>query len=127
MIMRDVGLTRNSNVWFTLTFKNDARIVRKAAELNEKYLEELKTVVPAEELVTQCLFQPLPTSFSDISKSRGGNILGLDQISDNALMWLYTVTSKTPEHEPFLLKTAKAFKNELNEFAKSEGDRKSVV
>lgn len=36
-------------------------------------------------------------------------------------MWLYTATSKTPEHEPFLHKTAKAFTDELNEYAKSEG------
>lgn len=36
-------------------------------------------------------------------------------------MWLYTVTSKTPEHEPFLLKTAKAFKDELNGYAKEIG------
>lgn len=111
----------SSNVWFTLSFKNDARVVRKAAELNEKYLTELQTVVPPEELVTQCLFQPLPKHFSEISKAQGGNILGLDQIDGNALLWLYTVTSKTPEHEPFLLKSAKQFKDELKEYSVSIG------
>ena len=100
-----------------MSFKNDARIVRKAAELNEKYLEELKMTVPSEELVTQCLFQPLPRHFSETSNRQGGNILGLDKVTTNALLWLYTVTSKTPEHEPFLLETAKNFKDDLWKYA----------
>lgn len=95
--------------------------MRKAAELNEKYLAHLQTVVPPSDLVTQCLFQPLPKHFSQISASQGGNILGLDQISENALLWLYTVTSKTPEHEPFLLETAKRFKDELKEYSEGIG------
>lgn len=60
------GLDRN--VWFSLTFKNDARVVEKAAELNEKFIAELLKRIALEDLVTQCLFQPLPKVVSDIGK-----------------------------------------------------------
>lgn len=111
----------NSNTWFTLSFKNDITVVRKTLELNEKYLNEMKQVVPNDQLITRCVFQPLPKFFSDIGNARGGNVLGLDKVDGNALLLLYIATSESAEYEAFLHGKAAAFIEELEAFAQSRG------
>lgn len=79
----------------------------------------MKQVVPSEELVAKCMFHPLPRLFADIGKARGGNVLGLDKLERNTLLWLYTMTSKAPEHEEFLHGKAAAYVAEMEAFARS--------
>ncbi|KAL9945919.1 hypothetical protein ACHAO3_007071 [Verticillium nonalfalfae] len=67
------------NVWFTLTFKNDERVIQKSAELHEKLVAEMLQTVSTNELGTQNLFQPIPKFFAEIGEFRRGNVLGLDQ------------------------------------------------
>lgn len=111
--------TAGSQTWFTLTLKNDARLVRKAVELNQKYLDEMKEVVPADELCTRCIFQPVPRFFADIGKERGGNVLGLDKVEGNSLLWLYIASSKSPQYEEFLHQKSAEYVAVLDAFAKS--------
>ncbi|KAM0326585.1 hypothetical protein ACHAQA_006454 [Verticillium albo-atrum] len=107
------------NVWFTLTFKNDVRIIQKAADLHETLVAEMLEVVPADELGTQNLFQPVPKFFADIGVAQGGNVLGLDQVEGDSLMWLFSCTVKQAEHESILHDKGVAMTAALQDFARS--------
>ncbi|EGY17066.1 hypothetical protein VD0002_g302 [Verticillium dahliae] len=107
------------NVWFTLTFKNDERVIQKSAELHEKLVAEMLKTVPTNDLGTQNLFQPIPKFFAEIGESRGGNVLGLDQVEGDSLMWLLACTVREPEHEKLLHEKGLEMKAALEEFANS--------
>ncbi|KAM5343572.1 hypothetical protein ACJ41O_012109 [Fusarium nematophilum] len=109
------------NVWFSLTFANDVRIIQKAAKLHDTFVKELLEVIPATELGTQNLFQPVPRLFADNGVAHGGNVLGLDRVSGNSLMWLLACTVQTAEQEVILRKKATAFASALESYAKSIG------
>ncbi|KAF1953113.1 FAD-binding domain-containing protein [Byssothecium circinans] len=108
-------------VWFSLSFKNDVRVIKKAGLLHDELVEELKTVIPSGSFSTQCLFQPVPTFFTERSLQRGGNVLGLDNEKQNALMWLITGATKTVEHQAIMREKLTTFYNDLNAYATSLG------
>jgi hypothetical protein len=70
---------RTRQVWFSLIFKNDVEIIKKAAVMHDEQVNELKSLLPVDSFTNQCLFQPMPTLFAALSVIRGGNILGLDR------------------------------------------------
>jgi len=108
-------------VWFSLTFKNDIRVIKKAGEMHDKLVDELKGLIPTGNFTTQCLFQPIPTLFAEHSVQRGGNMLGLDKVKENALLWLITGATETPEQQTIMRNKLTAFSATLEEFAKSIG------
>ncbi|KAJ0159732.1 Bifunctional solanapyrone synthase [Colletotrichum tanaceti] len=88
------------SVWFTLTFKNDASILRTAVDAHQAFVDAMKQAVGADQFTTQMVFQPLPTYFADIGRANdGGNVLGLDAVKDNAVLWLGLVTVNTEAQE----------------------------
>lgn len=111
-------------VWFSLTFKNDVEIIKKAAIMHDELVEELKSVLPQGSFSTQCLFQPLPTIFAKHSVERGGNVLGLDKVKENALLWLITGATGTPEQGAIMRGKLTAFSATLKEFGEA---RKSSI
>lgn len=76
-------------------------------------------VIPADELVTQSLFQPLPKMFADIGVRKGGNVLGLDRNDGNALLWLSAVSVKSAEHESLVHQKTAALTEKLKDYAES--------
>ncbi|KAL8376544.1 hypothetical protein RB595_007577 [Gaeumannomyces hyphopodioides] len=109
------------NVWFTLTFANDVRVINRAAELNVGFVADMLEAVPADQLATQVLFQPMPKLFFDLGQAKGGNILGMDRVEGDSLQWLLACTVETPEQEKLLHERSLRFKAELAEYAKSIG------
>ncbi|KAH8663210.1 hypothetical protein BGZ61DRAFT_368088 [Ilyonectria robusta] len=109
------------NVWFSQTFANDARIIRKGSALHKTFVEELLAEIPTLDLGTQMLFQPLPKLFADIGVANGGNVLGLDRIQGNSLLWLLSCTVKTAEQETLLRQKSAAFSAAMTTYAKSIG------
>ncbi|KAF1993844.1 Glucooligosaccharide oxidase [Amniculicola lignicola CBS 123094] len=107
--------------WFSLTFENDVRIIKKAGELHDKLAVELKSLIPAGSFSTQCLFQPLPTLFAERSVQRGGNVFGLDRVKKNALVWLITGATETPAQQKIMHDKLSAFSNTLEAYADSRG------
>lgn len=71
----------------TLLFRNDPQILRRAAELHEEWVETLKQAIDPDSFATRIFLQPIPSYMAQISKRRGGNMLGLDKVHDNAIMW----------------------------------------
>ncbi|KAI9710275.1 MAG: hypothetical protein M1820_002769 [Bogoriella megaspora] len=112
---------RQQQVWFSLTFKNDVRVIKKAGELHDQLVDELKDLIPDGNFTTQCLFQPIPTLFAEHSVKRGGNMLGLDKVKENALLWLITGATETIETQEIMQSKLTAFSAVLEEYAISEG------
>jgi hypothetical protein len=106
-----------SNTWFTASFKNDTRIIAKASELHDQLVEELKTVAPDGDFVTQCLFQPLPILFGQRSVEAGGNVMGVERHAHDGLLFLAVTMMKTPEQEAFAYPKVKVWIEALKDYA----------
>lgn len=112
----------NRNVWFTLTFLNDVRIINKAAALHDELVKELLAVFPADDFNTQCVFQPIPTYFAtERSVPAGGNMLGLENVKQNAILWLGTVAVKTAAEEAIARPKVAAWSAAIEAYAASLG------
>ncbi|UPX18393.1 uncharacterized protein EKO05_0008695 [Ascochyta rabiei] len=112
--------SHQQQVWFSLTFKNEVSIIEMASKMHDGLVDELKTLMPASDFTTQCLFQPMPTLFAGHSIRRGGNVLGLDQLKENALLWLIVGSTVTPDEHVIMREKLKAFSSTLEKFAESK-------
>ncbi|KXH63965.1 FAD binding domain-containing protein [Colletotrichum salicis] len=105
------------SVWFTLTFKNDEAILKKAVEAHQEFVDAMKLAVGADEFTTQMVFQPLPTYFAAIGTENGGNVLGLDAEKDNAILWLGLVTINNEAQEAVARAYMASTSAEIEDFA----------
>ncbi|KAK4062461.1 CAZyme family AA7 [Trichoderma aggressivum f. europaeum] len=105
------------NTWFTATFKNDVRVVAKAAELHEKLVAELKSFIPDGDFITQCLFQPFPRLFGQHSAAAGGNVMGVERQPENGLLWLANAQVRTQEQERFAYNLIRNWVHDVKQFA----------
>lgn len=112
-------LTSVSDIWFTMTFKNDVRIYQKLVELHEEFVNRWKAEVSDPDFVTQCMFQSIATGFSQHSVAKGGNVLGLDAQKDNVVMLLYNIAVKSPELEALARKKLMASGEVMKQYAAS--------
>ncbi|CAG9950901.1 unnamed protein product [Clonostachys rosea f. rosea IK726] len=105
--------------WFTLTFNNDIAILKKAMALHDALAADLKTTLGPAAFSTQCVLQPIPSFFGTIGARKGGNMLGLDAVKTNSILWLGTVAYKDPDHDKVAHKKLEKSFRELEKFAKS--------
>lgn len=110
-----------SDIWFTMTFANDARIYKRIVELHEKFVNEWKAESSDPDFITQCMFQSIPTIFSKHGIEKGGNVLGLDQEKDNAVMLLFNIAVKSADAEVLGRKKLFAYGKAMQEYAASVG------
>lgn len=80
--VRDMACEYNAEadqnvVMFTLSFRNDARILAKASELHDQLVQDLMVIAPEGDFTTQCAFHPLPKLFGQRSVEAGGNVMGV--------------------------------------------------
>ncbi|KAK4148251.1 FAD binding domain-containing protein [Dichotomopilus funicola] len=70
------------NIWFSLAFNNDARVMKFATEQHEIAVTKLTKLLPGDDgngnFTTMCAFQPLNRVIADHGIQRGGNVMGLD-------------------------------------------------
>ncbi|EXJ89944.1 hypothetical protein A1O3_03011 [Capronia epimyces CBS 606.96] len=109
------------NIWFTLTFKNDAAVVQKVVDLHEQLVADLKAALPASDFATRCLFQPLPAFFADRSVAQGGNVLGLDSQKDDMILWLGNGVVYSEANQPLMQSKMAAWSSAISSFAKAQG------
>ncbi|KAK4223154.1 6-hydroxy-D-nicotine oxidase protein [Podospora fimiseda] len=105
------------DTFVTACFKNDERIVAKAAEIHNKLVEELQAFIPEGDFITQCLFQPLPKVVSEHSIAKGGNSLGVERNSTHGLVLVAVGMVKTVEQEVFLAPRMRAWVQGVKDFA----------
>ncbi|KAH7079776.1 hypothetical protein FB567DRAFT_449862 [Paraphoma chrysanthemicola] len=106
--------------WFSLTFKNDVRIIKHASEMHDELVEQLLTLLPSQNFTTSCLFQPMPILIAQHSTQRGGNVLGLDQVEENALLWSIQGSTQTAEEHAIMREKLMVYVATLKDFAVSE-------
>lgn len=85
------------NIWYTLTFKNNASIIQKASDLHYKLSRELVEKVADGDFTSHCAFQPIPLLYMQNSVAAGGNIMGLDAYPHDAIMLQASASVKTVE------------------------------
>lgn len=93
--------------------------MNKAAQLHEELVEELKAYVADGDFITNCIFQPIPTSVAEHSVAAGGNIMGLERNSGNAILFQLSVMMKTAEQAAFVYPKSQAAVRAIKEFADS--------
>ncbi|RYC55514.1 hypothetical protein CHU98_g10691 [Xylaria longipes] len=112
------------NYGLTLTFNNDKRIAQRCVELHTEFVKSLSNLMAPETYLTQMVLQPLPSYRWPIGKQRGGNVLGLDSLQNNALLYTAGVgirTDNAPLEEANAL--LEAMGAQVADFAKSvQGD-----
>lgn len=101
-----------------MTFNNDVAIVKKALALHDALVAGLRiTFGPPSMSSTQCVLQPIPSFFSDVSASKGGNMLGLESNEKNSIMWLGTVAYENPAFDEIAHERLEKSFRELERFA----------
>ncbi|KAK7754301.1 hypothetical protein SLS62_003594 [Diatrype stigma] len=75
------------NAGSTLTFNNDPQILRRVVELTRSFTKNLDQLVDPMKVRLIVFLQPFPTYIAAIGKKRGGNMLGLDEVPNNAIMF----------------------------------------
>lgn len=112
------------NVWFTLSFANDARVMNYAVDKFYTLVEDLEAALGVEAgLTTLCMFQPITESIVDKGIKNGGNIMGLDHyIKDgNGIMFLLTLAVNTAQQEAIAFPITEAYIEDVDAHARSLG------
>lgn len=110
-----------SDIWFTLTFANNPSIFSKIVEYHAQFVSEWKSTSSDPDFITQCMFQAIPTVFSEHSVKNGGNVLGLDKEPNNAIMLLLDIAVKSADLEVKAREMLDRYGLLMKEAAKSEG------
>lgn len=84
-------------------------------------VKQLLTTFAPTEITTQLLFQPLPAYFAQLGVAKGGNVLGMDSVTENALLVLGTIQVATVAQEKVARKKLFALKDGIEKYAKSVG------
>ncbi|KAI1735654.1 FAD-binding domain-containing protein [Xylaria scruposa] len=108
------------NYGLTLTFNNDKRIAQRCVELHTELVESLNALMAPEAYFTQMFLQPLPYYRWAFGRQNGGNVLGLDNLQNNALLYtagVGVIADDAPLEEAHALLKAMAAK--VVDFAKS--------
>ncbi|KAF9882285.1 FAD binding domain-containing protein [Colletotrichum karsti] len=106
--------------WFTLTFRNDTRIIQKAANVFEDRIEKMKAQIPDHDFHFSMVLQPLPASFGKHSAVRGGNMFGLERIKEDCVLLVWAIEVDTQELRNSVgFPTLKGGIDEIEAFAKS--------
>ncbi|KAK7429769.1 hypothetical protein QQZ08_003614 [Neonectria magnoliae] len=98
---------------------NDIQIITKASRLHEQLVEELKALITDGDFITKCLFQLLPKIFAQNSVAAGGNIMGVEQLQQNGILFLVGAMVRSSEQARFAQPKVKAWIEAVQEFAKT--------
>ncbi|KAI1142791.1 FAD-binding domain-containing protein [Hypoxylon sp. FL0543] len=108
--------------WLTLTFKLDSRVIHKTVDAYKALLEELKKSIPRNNFKLLMFLQPLIASWARHSEARGGNVLGLDRMSNDCVLLFVVLEVETLELSKNVSKLGlKRMFGEVESYAKSLG------
>ncbi|CAG9950623.1 unnamed protein product [Clonostachys rosea f. rosea IK726] len=78
--------TGSLNLQKTMTFGNSVSIMRQSVTLHKQLISSLSERIGAENYTTAVFYQSIPKYFSEIGRQKGGNSMGLGQLSGNAIL-----------------------------------------
>ena len=93
--------------------------MNKACEIHDAFVEDLKVIVPDRNMLSQCIFQPLPKLYAEKSAEAGGNVLGLERQKDDGVLLLLLVEVPTADQRAAAHPKAKALIDDVQAFASS--------
>lgn len=70
-----------------MTFRNDPQILRRCVELHEDLIERLSSLVDPKKFTSLLILQPIPSYMGTIAEQQGGNMLGLENIGGNSILF----------------------------------------
>lgn len=80
-----------------MTFKADTRVLTKAVELFDEYVQVLQTHMASEAFMARMIWQAMPTWAAYVNSD---NVLGLDEkLTDHGIMWMIHTLVDTPQQE----------------------------
>ena len=119
---------RGSNIWFTLSFKNDARVMKYAAEQHSVAVRQLaKVLSPNSTFNSMCAFQPLNKIIAEHGVRSGGNVMGLDywmarqDSGGNGILFLAQLSVQGDEDEKKAFPIMENWTNLVEAYAKKLG------
>ncbi|KAL0929448.1 FAD binding domain-containing protein [Colletotrichum truncatum] len=110
------------NVWFTLAFDNDARVMNYAVEQFDILNKNLEYAVGVDSgFNTLCMFQPISKSMVDKGVAMGGNVMGLDYYitRGNGIMFLVTLAINGADNEAIAFDFIQAYTDDVYHYAAS--------
>lgn len=93
----------------------------KACETHDTLVEELRAIVPDGNMLSQCIFQPLPKLYTERSVEAGGNVMGLERQEDDGILLLALIEIPTAHQRAAAYPKVKAWIEELRALASSMG------
>lgn len=102
-------------------------MLAKAVELHDELVVDFRGVSSDGDFITQCMFQPLPAMLARHSAAKGGNVLGLDRVEDNSILWLATLAVRSAADEALGRVRMTAWVAAVNEYAASVGAARDFV
>ncbi|KAF9872422.1 FAD binding domain-containing protein [Colletotrichum karsti] len=112
----------------TLLYKSDKEILQHSAKLHEEFVQSLQESIGEESFGTMIFLQPVTKDYGRIGEEKGGNMLGLENMRNNAIMWTAAVFVDTNEAD---FAVAEQRLNEmagkLNDFAESVDGAEDLV
>lgn len=93
----------------------------KASETHDSLVEELKIIVPDRNMLSQCIFQPLPKLYTEKSIEAGGNVMGLERQTEDGVLLLALIEVPTADQRAAAYPKVKAWIKDLQAYAASIG------
>ncbi|TLD18109.1 hypothetical protein PspLS_10466 [Pyricularia sp. CBS 133598] len=109
------------NSWRTLAFKNDGEVMTHAVEKYNAMVLEFEAEAPTLGFTAQCMFQGLSANQFKQAAVNGGNSLGLDDRTDNLIMFLGMLAYKDSSLESVVNAKMTAWVDDIKKFAASKG------
>lgn len=111
----------SSNIVFSITFKNEKELYHKTLEIREQFISDWKDQSPDGDFFFHAIFQAIPTIFARHGEEKGGNMLGLDRVTDNAVLFQVQMMVKGQDQEDEARKRLVVFRETLKEYTVDVG------
>lgn len=93
--------------------------MNKAVELHHRLVEEMKVDSSDGDFETQCFFQPLASIVGKHGAEKGGNLLGIDRLTDNAVILLGSLAVNGQLQEAIGREKMMAWKRDIEDYSRS--------
>ncbi|RAL07236.1 FAD-binding oxidoreductase [Aspergillus homomorphus CBS 101889] len=122
-----VQATGYRDIFTTGTYRNDAKVLRKAIELHNNNIEKAKAAAKSVSWAMDTIIQPWPKLFWEHTVVNGGNVLGLDRFDENLVQVLYDYSWDDEQDDALFTHLGRTALNELDEYAKSIGSDNEYI
>lgn len=90
-------------------------------DLHKQFVSDWKAQSPDGDFICHGIFQAIPTIFSKHSVEKGGNVMGLDRVTDNAVMFQVQLMINGVEQEKIARKLMVKFRETIKQYSVKNG------